>query len=48
MAVRAFRASYRAALERWRAGIRDAVFPAGTWWMRAFHGASINEVRLAV
>jgi len=47
-AVRAFRASYRAAIKRWRAGIRDTVFPAGTWWMRVFHGASIIEVRLAV
>lgn len=48
-AVRAFRASYRAAIERWRAGLRDAVFPVGTWWMSVFHGASINTtVRLAV
>jgi hypothetical protein len=47
-AVRAFRTSYRAAIERWRAGLRDAVFPAGTWWMRAFHGASVHEVALAV
>ncbi|WP_437787282.1 transposase [Sorangium sp. So ce1097] len=43
-AVRAFRASYRAALERWRAGIRTAVFPAGTWWMRIFHGVSVADV----
>ncbi|WP_433937789.1 transposase [Sorangium cellulosum] len=41
-AVRAFRSSYRAALERWRAGIRSAVFPAGTWWMRMFHGATVT------
>ena len=40
-AVRAFRTSYRAALERWRAGVRDAVFPPGTWWMRVFHGAVV-------
>ncbi|WP_437313477.1 transposase [Sorangium sp. So ce385] len=40
-AVRAFRASYRAALERWRSGIRSVVFPIGTWWMRTFHGASV-------
>ncbi|MGK3999325.1 transposase [Sorangium sp. So ce1024] len=45
-AVRAFRASYRAALERWRAGIRNALFPAGTWWMRIFHGASVNDMAL--
>ncbi|AUX21293.1 transposase [Sorangium cellulosum] len=47
-AVRAFRASYRAALERWRAGVRSALFPAGTWWMYMFHGASVNDVVLAV
>jgi putative transposase len=47
-AVRAFRASYRAALERWCAGVRSALFPAGTWWMRTFHGVSVNDVVLAV
>ncbi|WP_437738886.1 transposase [Sorangium sp. So ce1335] len=47
-AVRAFRASYRAALERWRAGVRSVVFPAGTWWMRAFHGVSVTDVVLLV
>ncbi|AUX39600.1 transposase [Sorangium cellulosum] len=47
-AVRTFRASYRAALERWIAGVRTAVFPVGTWWMRRFHGASVNDVVLAV
>lgn len=47
-AVRAFRASYRAALERWRAGVRSVVFPAGTWWMRTFHGASVTVFRLLV
>ena len=40
-ALRAFHASYRAALEQWRAGKRDAVFPEGTWWMRVFHGAAV-------
>jgi hypothetical protein len=40
-ALRAFHASYRAALERWRSGVRDAAFPAGTWWMRIFHGAAV-------
>jgi REP element-mobilizing transposase RayT len=29
-----FRSAYRAALEDWRAGVRDAVFPLGTWLMR--------------
>jgi putative transposase len=47
-AVTAFRASYRATLERWRAGTRDAVFPVGTWWMRVFHGASAGDVMPAV
>ncbi|XXX72881.1 transposase [Sorangium sp. So ce134] len=47
-AVRAFRASYRAALERWRTGIRSVVFPAGTWWMRTFHGASVTDTVLVV
>ncbi len=47
-AVRAFRAAYRAALERWRAGVRSSMFPAGTWWMRTFHGVDVNDVVLAV
>ncbi|APR85350.1 Transposase [Minicystis rosea] len=42
-AVRAFRASYRVAVERWRAGMRAVVFPVGTWWMQVFHGASIAD-----
>ncbi|MGK4007355.1 transposase [Sorangium sp. So ce1036] len=45
-AVRAFRSSYRAALDRWRAGIRSAEFPVGTWWMHTFHGASVSGVVL--
>ena len=47
-AVRAFRASYREALERWCAGVRSILFPAGTWWMRAFHGVDVNDVVLDV
>jgi putative transposase len=47
-AVRAFRASYRAALERWRAGVYKALFPVGTWWMRVFHRAGVNDVALPV
>ncbi len=43
-AVRAFRALYRAALEQWRTGVRSVVFPAGTWWMCTFHGASVTDV----
>ncbi|WP_437682233.1 transposase [Sorangium sp. So ce131] len=47
-AVRAFRASYRVALKRWCEGVRSAVFPTGTWWMRTFHGASVSDVVLTV
>jgi hypothetical protein len=47
-ALRAFRASYRLALERWCAGARDALFPVGTWWMRVFHGASTGDLVLTV
>jgi hypothetical protein len=47
-AVRAFRASYRVALEQWRTGTRSALFPIGTWWMRVFHGAGINDLVLTV
>jgi putative transposase len=47
-AVRAYRALYRSALDRWSAGDRTALFPAGTWWMRVFHGAGIDHVMLVV
>jgi hypothetical protein len=40
-ALREFRAAYDAALEKWCAGVRDAVFPAGTWWMVRHHGAAV-------
>jgi putative transposase len=43
MATRAFRSAYRSALERWRAGVRDVLFPAGTWWMRVFHAARVSD-----
>ncbi len=46
-AVRVFRGAYRAALELWRTGLRDAVFPLGTWWMRTFHGATVGGAMLA-
>jgi REP element-mobilizing transposase RayT len=35
----AFLSAYEEALEAWRAGVRDVVFPAGTWLMRVLHGA---------
>ena len=41
VALRAFRAAYRVALTRWRAGFRDVVFPIGTWWMRKAHSAIV-------
>ncbi|MGK4003857.1 transposase [Sorangium sp. So ce1036] len=47
-AVRAFRASYKAALERWCSGVRSVLFPVGTWWMRTFHGVSVDDAVLAV
>jgi REP element-mobilizing transposase RayT len=40
-ALRAFAAAYDAALEKWCAGVHDAVFPAGTWWMVRHHGAAV-------
>jgi REP element-mobilizing transposase RayT len=39
---RSFRARYRAAFERWRRGVRDVVFPDGTWGMRVLHGANVE------
>lgn len=42
--VREFRAAYRHALEGWRTHVHQALFPAGTWWMRVFHGAPVSEV----
>jgi REP element-mobilizing transposase RayT len=38
-AIRLFRWGYADALDGWRAGDRDIVFPAGTWRMRVLHGA---------
>jgi putative transposase len=37
-----FRVRYRVALERWRSGWRDVVFPRGTWGMAVFHGAQVE------
>jgi hypothetical protein len=36
---RAFLLHYRTALDKWRKGKHDTVFPAGTWWLRVFYGA---------
>jgi len=40
-ALREFAAAYDAALEKWCAGVRDVMFPAGTWWMVRHHGAVV-------
>jgi hypothetical protein len=40
--LRAFRHVYRQALEQWRAGVRSAVFPQGTWCMCRLHGAVLE------
>lgn len=40
--LRAFRRAYRQALEQWRAGVRDALFPPGTWGMCQMHGALVS------
>jgi REP element-mobilizing transposase RayT len=34
-----FRKRYREAFKEWRVGVRDVVFPVGTWWMAVVHGA---------
>lgn len=39
--LRAFRKSYREALDRWRAGARDVLFPRETWLMRTVHGVAV-------
>jgi hypothetical protein len=41
--LRAFRSAYRDALQRWRNGARDALFPAGTWCMRVVHAACVHD-----
>ena len=37
--LRAFNAQYDKALAAWTSGKRSVLFPAGTWWMRVWHGA---------
>jgi hypothetical protein len=37
--LKEFVAAYKAALVAWRSGVRDALFPPGTWHMRVVHGA---------
>lgn len=35
-----FLKEYAVALKKFCAGIRDVIFPAGTWWMRVHHGVA--------
>jgi REP element-mobilizing transposase RayT len=42
--LRAFRQAYREALECWRRGLRDTLFPAGTWKLRWLHGAAVAAI----
>ena len=39
--LRNFRRSYREALAKWCTGVRDVVFPLGTWHMAVHHGALV-------
>lgn len=38
--LKAFLAEYREALTSWQQGLREVIFPFGTYWMRVFHGAA--------
>jgi len=40
--LRAFRRAYCDALEQWRGGLRQVLFPTGTWAMRCVHGAAVD------
>jgi len=42
--LRSFRHAYREALEQWRNGYRDVIFPAATWLMRWLHRAPLAPV----
>lgn len=39
--LKTFRHDYREALALWRSGIRDVLFPWGTWQMHVLHGALV-------
>ena len=41
--LKEFVAAYKAALADWRRGVRDALFPPGTWHMRVVHGAACAD-----
>ncbi len=38
--LREFRRAYARALDAWKRGLRDVIFPFGTWWLRVHHGVS--------
>ena len=38
-----FRKAYRKALDQWKEGVRDVLFPLGTWWMKVFHKALVSD-----
>jgi putative transposase len=38
-----FRAGHRRALAEWRVGLRETVFPYGTWGMRVLHRAVVGQ-----
>ena len=40
--LRGFRRAYRQALAAWRSGLRDVLFPQGTWNMCRMHGAAVH------
>jgi putative transposase len=42
--LQTFRRAYRSALEKWRQGYRNVVFPAATWQMRWLHGAQVANI----
>lgn len=43
--LREFRRAYREAMERWKRGLRDAIFPVGTWLMRQMHMVAVVAPR---
>ena len=42
-----FRTRYRTALERWRTGRREVLFPSGTWAMVVMHAAVVDGATLS-
>jgi len=44
---REFRQGHRSALAQWRDGVREVVFPFGTWWMKIAHSATVETAAAA-